>query len=265
MVFANPASPCRFDWSSSVGASAGELAKHVGWPLAVLIALAAACGFLWWKWKDIKERPGVEPVIKWFKRKPIPKAPADRLTIAVAQLNNDKDREHESLLVDELGHFEGVETRSIGRAVGSEAPEKKKAEAKARGLLKKTGVDVLIWGSVVSLSGKSALRLYWTPSREVAGAKESGKYQPQAETIALPTEFWSDLKQILGLLTQSRLAKLTFGQEGHYVADRLAPLITQVRALAESRKASGVRKNPRRDALLPGRGAPAIWRAGGQE
>jgi|ERR1700730_17283850 hypothetical protein len=80
------------------------------------------------------------------------------------------------------------------------------------------------------------MRLYWTPSREVSGAKESGKYQPQAETIALPTEFWSDLKQILGLLTQTRLAELAFGQEGHCVADRLAPLITQVRALADSRE-----------------------------
>jgi hypothetical protein len=41
--------------------------------------------------------------------------------------------------------------------------------------------------------------------------------------------FWSDLKQILGLLTQSRIAALTFAHSGHYVADRLAPLIAQVR------------------------------------
>jgi hypothetical protein len=81
-------------------------------------------------------------LIKWFrgnpKRKPIPKAPGDRLTIAVAQFANDKDREHETLLIDELGHFEGVETRSVGRAVGSEARDKKKTEEEARSLLKKT-------------------------------------------------------------------------------------------------------------------------------
>jgi tetratricopeptide (TPR) repeat protein len=224
------------DWFSSLRETAGKLVNDVGWSLAVVIVLAIAGGLLWWKWKDIKERPGIESLLGWFKRKPIPRAPADRLTIAVAQLANDKDREHETLLVDELGHFEGVETRSIGRTVSSESLEKEKAEKKARAVLKQMGADVLIWGSVISLGGRSAMRLYWTPSREISGAKQSGKYQPPTETIALPVEFWSDLKQILGLLTRNRLAELTFGQEGHYVADRLAPLIVQVRALAESKE-----------------------------
>jgi hypothetical protein len=92
----------------------------------------------------------------------------------------------------------------------------------------------LIWGSVINLSGKSAMRLYWTPARDTPGAKSTGKYQP--ETIALPSEFWSDLKQILGLLVHSRLAAFTFDQPGHYVADRLAPLIAQVRALIQSKE-----------------------------
>jgi hypothetical protein len=80
------------------------------------------------------------------------------------------------------------------------------------------------------------MRLYWTPARDVPGAKSTGKYQPQTETLALPVEFWNDLKQILGLLTQSRIAALTVDQSGHYVADRLAPLIAQVRALVQSRE-----------------------------
>jgi tetratricopeptide (TPR) repeat protein len=80
------------------------------------------------------------------------------------------------------------------------------------------------------------MRLYWTPARDVPGAKSTGKYLPQTETIALPPEFWSDLKQILGLLTHSRLAELTFDQPGQYVADRLAPLIAQVRALVQSKE-----------------------------
>ena len=82
------------------------------------------------------------------------------------------------------------------------------------------------------------MRLYWTPSQEASGAKASGKYLPHTETISLPEEFWSDLKQIFGLLIQSRLAELTFDQPGHYVADKLAPLIEQVRALVQ--KSEGV-------------------------
>jgi hypothetical protein len=121
-------------------------------------------------------------------------------------------------------------------ASGTEQAKKKKAEEEARGLLRQTGADVFIWGSVISLSGKSAMRLYWTPARDIPGAKSTGKYQPQTETIALPVEFWRDLKQILGLLVQSRIAALIFDQSGHYVADKLAPLIAQVRALVQSKE-----------------------------
>jgi hypothetical protein len=213
-----------------------QMRQLIGARGAILLLAVAVILLVWWKWEDIAKRPGVNWVISRFRRKAIPLASVDHLTIAVARLANDKDREHETLLVDELGHFEGVETRSIGRAVGPEGLDKKKAEEEARGLLKKTGADVLIWGSVITLGGKSAMRLYWTLSREVSGAKGNGKYQPLIENTTLPPEFWSDLKQILGLLTQSRLAELIFDRSGHYIADRLAPLIAQVRTLAQSRE-----------------------------
>ncbi|MGH6841011.1 MAG: hypothetical protein ACREDV_02815, partial [Methylocella sp.] len=60
------------------------------------------------------------------------------------------------------------------------------------------------------------MRLFWTPARDVSGAKSTGKYLPQTETIAQPSEFWSYLKQILGVLVQSRLTELTFDKPGHY-------------------------------------------------
>jgi hypothetical protein len=194
-----------------------QLQQLIGARGAILFLFLAAAVFVWWKWEDFVKRPGVKRFIGRFKCSVIPRAPADRLTIAVAQLVNDKDREHETLLVDELGHFEGVETRSVGRAVASEAEDRKKAERKAQSLLKKSGADVLIWGSVISRGGKSAMRLYWTPALEAPGAKSSGKYLP-SETLALPDEFWGDLKEIRGLLTQSRLADISFGHPGHYIA-----------------------------------------------
>jgi hypothetical protein len=183
-----------------------------------------------------RKRPGVASILARFNQRAIPTASAGRLTMAVAHLDNDKDREHEKLLLDELRQFEGVEVVSVDRIVDPEQPDKKKAEEEARGLLGQTGTDVLVWGSVISLSGKSAMRLYRTPARDTPGAKFTGKYQPQTETIALPAEFWNDLKQILGLLVQSRIAVLTVDQFGHYVADELAPLIVQVRALVESKE-----------------------------
>src|SRR6202040_1029728 len=72
-----------------------------------------------------------------------------RLAIAVAHLEHDKDQEHETLLLDELRQFEGVEAVSVDRTVDPEQPDKKIAEEEARGLLKQTGADVLVWGSVI--------------------------------------------------------------------------------------------------------------------
>ena len=178
-------------------------------PVAVLLAVLVTGGLVWWNWDDIAKRPGVESILARFKQRALPTAPAGRLAIAVAHLERDKDREHETLLLDELRQFEGMEVVSVDRTVDPEQPDKKKADEEARGLLGQTGADVLVWGSVISLSGKSAMRLYWTPTRDVPGAKSPGKYQPQTETIALPIEFWTDLKQILGLLTQSSPRSLT--------------------------------------------------------
>lgn len=80
------------------------------------------------------------------------------------------------------------------------------------------------------------MRLSWTPARDVAGAKSTGMYPPQTETLRLPSEFWNDLNQISGLLTRSRIAALAFDQPGRYVADSLAPLIAQVGSLVQSRE-----------------------------
>jgi hypothetical protein len=202
-----------------------QLQQLIGARGAIPFLLLAAALFVWWKWEDIVKRPGVARFIGRFKRSAIPTAPAGRLTVAVAHLDKDKDREHETLLLDELRQFEGVETVPAPWTMDPDEPDKNKTEKKAQSLLQQTGADVLIWGSVISLSGKSAMRLYWTPARDVSGAKSTGKYQPQTETIALPPEFWND--QILGLLTQSRIAAL---------ADKLAPLIAQVRALVQSKE-----------------------------
>jgi hypothetical protein len=222
------------DWFSGWKASFERIRQRFGMPVAVLLALSVAGGLVWWNWDDIAKRPGVESLLARFKQRALPTAPAGRLAIAVAHLERDKDQEHKTLLLDELRQFEGVEAVSVDRTVDPEQPDKKIAQEEARGLLRQTGADVLVWGSVISLSGKSAMRCYWTPARDISGAKSTGKYQ--TETIELPPAFWSDLKQILGLLTQSRIVALTIDQPGHYVADKLAPLIAQVRALVESKE-----------------------------
>jgi hypothetical protein len=116
------------DWISSWKASFDQLRERIGWPLTVLIVLAAAGGFLWWKCDEIAKRPGVKWLIERLKRRKIKRARAELLTIAVAHLDNHKDREHEKLLLHELRHSEGVEAVSVDRAVDPEQPDKKLAE-----------------------------------------------------------------------------------------------------------------------------------------
>jgi hypothetical protein len=250
------------DWFSGWKASFERIRQRFGMPIAVLLALSVAGGLGWWNWDDIKKRPGIERAIEYFNRTAIPNAPAGRLTIAVAHLENDENREQEKQLRTGLEDFEGVETLPIDRVVewpasGTERANREKAEEEARGLLKQSGADVLIWGRVI----KSTMRLYWTPSRDVSGAKASGNYQPQStETIALPEAFWDDLKQILGLLSQSRLAEFT-DQSEHYVANKLKPLIDQVRALVQSKE--GV-WNPETLAGVHFALATALWDFGEQ-
>jgi tetratricopeptide (TPR) repeat protein len=221
------------DWFAGWKASFQRVRQRLGLSLTVLLTLAVAGSFVWWNWNEIAKRPGIDWVIDVAKRRPIPLAPAGRLTIAVAQLEGDKDREQEKQLLAGLEEFEGVETLAIGRMVewpasGTERANRQQAEEEARGLLARSGADVLIWGRVI----RSGMRLYWTAPLDISGAKTSGTYQA---TIALPDAFWDDLKQIIGLLSQTRLADLT-DDPGHYIADKLRPLVGQVRALAQSKE-----------------------------
>jgi len=252
----------RIDWLSGWKASFERIRQRFGVPFTVLLTLSVAGGFVWWNWNDIAKRPGVDWVLDLIKRRPIPPAAVGRLTIAVAHLEDDKNREQEKQLLAGLEDFEGVETLTIDRTVawpasGTERENKKKAEEEARRLLEQSGADVLIWGRVI----KNTMRLYWTASRDVSGAKASGNYQPQsAESLALPEAFWGDLKQILGLLSQSRLAELT-DQPGQYVADKLKPLIDQVRLLVQSREGAW---NPETLAGVQFALANALWDLGEQ-
>jgi hypothetical protein len=132
-----------------------QLQELIGVRGAIPFLLLAAALFVWWKWEGIAKRPGVERFIKWLKREAVPTAPTGRLTIGVARLSNAKDREHEKLLLDELRHFDGVETVPIPRTVDPDQPDKKKAKEEARSLLRETGADVLIWGNVITLRAKA--------------------------------------------------------------------------------------------------------------
>jgi hypothetical protein len=219
-----------------------RLRKRFGAPLAVLIVVALVIFGVWWNWEEISKKPGISEIVAWIERKPIVVARPGHLTITIAHLENDQNRQHERLLRDALANdFEGAETKSIDRTIAlPDADTDQDAIARAKDeadrLRKSAHADVILWGQIITLNSKSEMRLYWTTGRDLIGVKQSGLYQDTvADTIAIPPLFWDDLKQVLGMLVQSRISTIQEELTGHYSADQLAPLIAQVRKLLQAR------------------------------
>jgi len=209
---------------------------------ALGLTLLLGAGAVWWNWDTLAQKPLIGGLIKSLSRRPIVAASPGHLTIALAHLDGDANEEHEKLLLDRLTNdFEGAETTQIDRTIviadSGTAQDALSAAKQEAGLLRaQAGADVLLWGRVVTVEGKSVMRLYWTTGQAVSGAKASGVYGVQTDTVALPELFWDDLKQVLGLLLQSRLAVVRKKMTGHYAADQLAPLIAQVRKLLQAQQ-----------------------------
>jgi hypothetical protein len=140
-----------------------ELSTQFGLPAAVLIVLALAGLWLYWNWDEVAKRPGIDPVLARFRRRTLPSAPADLITIAVAHLDKDKG-EHERLLLGELRTVQSAEVQRVDRtiewpAAATESVAKIQADKEARDLLERIGADVLIWGYVQRISKRSAMQL----------------------------------------------------------------------------------------------------------
>lgn len=202
----------------------------VRWATGILVALVL--GFLILRnWKDISEMPGVRQLLETMGQKHIHRGAPDRLTIAVAHLDNDRDGRNERLLLDELEKFEGADVlpldTSIAVSYGGTLEENlAKAHAQARRVLEEYNAQALLWGSVVEVNGRTTFRLRWTASNIASSGQ---RYDPDAD-LNLPSLFWEDLTHILGLVVQTRMARFA-GESGTFQSDRLQPFIADVRRL----------------------------------
>jgi hypothetical protein len=74
-----------------------------GAAIAVIGLLVGLVGGLlvWWKWPDIKQRPGIEQVVEWVKQlTPVPTCSGQNFCVAVADLQNDSDNHFSGWIVD---------------------------------------------------------------------------------------------------------------------------------------------------------------------
>ncbi len=203
-----------------------------------VIAFLSAAWYIWTHWDKVSKWPGVESVVTRLFREPVPKADPNRFTILVAHLENDTKREQEERIVNAIREeFKEIKVFHLDRTITLEGSDLEKQEKlgheSAQKYLKKSGASVLIWGKVLSISGQTAPRLFWTVS--LGSELRSQLYDATSaeSSFRLPAVFWSDLTEILRLLIASHDAEFR-AKEGSYVADQLPPFIARVRILLDA-------------------------------
>ncbi|MEO8250793.1 MAG: hypothetical protein ABI589_15650 [Burkholderiales bacterium] len=220
---------------------------RLGWRLGAAILLLVA---LWVGWTWIAALPGADWVLAQINElRSVPQSRGDRFAIVIPRLDNDKDGAHRRLISDALrGQFgkDEVEVLLVDRSIsidGNEKPQEaiKSGHERARGLLRQSKANVMIWGQVLDAKTDAPMRLHWTLDANTASAKASEKYRPSDATYDLPTLFWTDLADVLSLLASSQGASFS-DKQGSYVADQLKPFIERVRQLVASGKLAGLQK-----------------------
>ncbi|KVC50325.1 hypothetical protein WI72_26770 [Burkholderia ubonensis] len=207
--------------------------KHFRWVGVVIIA----CAGVWWQWDHISKLPGMDVLVALISEKSLPKAVPGKFNVAIAHLDGDTDKHQiEQDIRESLADFKGVVTLSFDRTIGSEhrnsEQDQREGHARARSLLKASGADALIWGLVLAKDGKSVPKLYWTVSPETVKTPSDKRYQITSGDLSLPTFFWQDLTDVLGLLIATSNADFA-SSHGKYLADKLAPFIQRVHNLLD--------------------------------
>jgi tetratricopeptide (TPR) repeat protein len=192
-----------------------------------------------WFWQHIEQMPLIGAMVSWFNTQvvelwPLPKAKPEFFTVAVARLENDDEKgDMESTIAQDLRDLEksnGIAVLEFHRTITADSDDDMCAgQAIAQKWLEKSGAQVLVWGKVLTVPGRSVPELCWTNSENAKEKKESDRY-PLQEDLTLPIGFNNDLSDILHLVAVTQSAAF-YAEEGHFVADRLRPFIERVRHL----------------------------------
>lgn len=198
-----------YSWQQAQEALLSFVRRRIGWPIAVVLALALA---VWTQWRTISALPGIEPTLEWLAQlRPSPVANGDRFSVLVLALDNDPDGSRRRLIVDALiKHFgedeiEILLDRRLISVYGSHQPqtEMKLGHEEAVSRLRAARADIAIWGGVVSSGSAAPMRLHWSTAQTNARRKFE-LYGLTSGGVDLPDLFWSDLSDVLLILAESQ-------------------------------------------------------------
>jgi tetratricopeptide (TPR) repeat protein len=202
------------------------------------LGIILACIGGWSQWARISRLPGIEALVERVSEKPLPRAVPGKFNVAIAHLEGDDNHAMERAIRQSLhDDFPGVVTLSFDRLIafehGNSDVDERLGHERARALLKESGADVLIWGTLLNQPGKESLpELYWTPSRDFANTLRAGRYQTTAD-LRLPIKLWQGLTDVVELLVATSEAEFT-AYKGRFQTDKLVQFIERVRALLQS-------------------------------
>ena len=157
----NPKLP---DWKDELyGRLAAQVGPGVAWllvfSLAVLIALTF---FLVKNWKDVRNWRVVRFVAESIA--PLPRAVPGEYSVLVAKLDDDIDGSYEKPSLESLVEVAAVRVFRLGRHITPSGADLRLAHEgalkTAQTYLRKTGGQIVLWGSVITVNGKGIPKLH---------------------------------------------------------------------------------------------------------
>lgn len=208
-----------------------RIARYIGYGGLVLVVLATT---IIWNWDEIMTRAPVRWAREQTTPKPeLPKASGKRITIALADLENDPNGAHGRVLQTAVARKAGVEVLLLKRKVetlNSEHPQEDWARGHelARQMLRETRADVVIWGMALNDDAKGPMSLHWTLPSEHQSTMCPKTYRPNDSDLDLPALFWNDLHEFLSMLVATQADQLA--RAGTATEDP-EPFIERIRTL----------------------------------
>ena len=151
---------------------------------------------------------------------PLPKAQSGTFTVAIAELDNDPDGKYQILITEDLQSITWINTLKLSRAISVDPnrfrdPKHRYDIAKAHILLKQTGAQILLWGSVLRTDQSSVPDLLMTSDE--SGQAVEGRFI-FVRDLNLPEVFWDQLADLLYVEVMGRFWA-SAGQHGLREAD----------------------------------------------
>jgi tetratricopeptide (TPR) repeat protein len=200
----------------------------------ILVIVGVVGIYAWYNWDHVKELPGIAQVADFVEHHwPLPTPDKSKLSIGIVHLNGDDDGRFATDIVEDLNDIQPVQITMIDRIIETTDPNE--GRKRVHDLLRQSGFDVIIWGTILKDAGdKAVTKLYWTTSADRAGSELAPtRIAFDDDRLQLPPVAWRYLNTVLGLVVTTAAADLLGSDQGHYIVDKLAPFIKRTRSFVD--------------------------------